>query len=63
MIASKLQWPIPQGKWSELLGLIGSKLTGRGESELFDAVQAFPGQPHLLSKDPEIKAQVKRLEG
>lgn len=63
VIASKLQWPIPQEKWAELLGLIGSKLTGRSDRELFDAVQAFPGQPHLLSKDPEIKAQVKRLEG
>ncbi|GGP56207.1 hypothetical protein GCM10010231_29010 [Streptomyces sindenensis] len=62
VIASKLQWPLPQEKWTELLGLIGSKLTGRTDRELFEAVQGFPGQPHLLAKDSGIKAQLKRFE-
>ncbi|MFF0415602.1 hypothetical protein ACFYUY_34890 [Kitasatospora sp. NPDC004745] len=62
VIVSKLQWERSQGKWAELLGLIGNKLTGRSDRELFEAVQGFAGKPHLLVKDPGIKIQLKRFE-
>jgi hypothetical protein len=62
-IATKLQWPLPQGKWAELLELIGSKLTGRNDRELFDAVKALAAKPQLLARDAGIKAQLKRFDG
>ncbi|MFH9796309.1 hypothetical protein [Streptomyces virginiae] len=62
-IASKLQQQLPREQWSELLGLIENKLTGRSDRELFEAVRGFAGKPHQLAKHPEIKLHLKRFEG
>ncbi|MGI3198204.1 hypothetical protein ACRJ4W_05345 [Streptomyces sp. GLT-R25] len=61
VIVSKLQQTLPQSQWTELLGLIENKLTGRDDRELFDAIRVFPAKPNLLTKDPEIKSQLKRF--
>jgi hypothetical protein len=61
-IASKLQQKLPREQWTELLGVIENKLTGRNDRDLFDAIQGFAGQPHQLSKDAEIKVQLKRFD-
>jgi hypothetical protein len=60
-IATKLQWNLPQQKWAQLLGLIGSKLTGRKDRELFDAVSSLAAKPQLLALDAGIKAQLKHF--
>ncbi|MFC8201686.1 hypothetical protein ACFUTV_40855 [Streptomyces sp. NPDC057298] len=45
MIISKLQQKLPQSQWTELLGLIETKLTGRNDRELFDAIRVFLRSP------------------
>ncbi|MFD5782643.1 hypothetical protein [Streptomyces sp. NPDC126933] len=61
-IASKLQQKLPREQWTALLGLIENKLTGRNDRDLIDAIRGFAGQPHQLSKDAEIKVQLKRFD-
>lgn len=60
VIVSKLQ-QTHQSQWTEFLGLIENKLTGRNDREFFDAVRVFPAKPNLLTKDPEIKVQLKHF--
>ncbi|WP_329449070.1 hypothetical protein OG906_41360 (plasmid) [Streptomyces sp. NBC_01426] len=62
-IASKLQQKRPQEQWTELLGLIESKLTARNDRELLEAIRAFPSKPNLLARDPGIKVQLKHFSG
>ncbi|MFI6263473.1 hypothetical protein [Micromonospora sp. NPDC051006] len=60
-VVAKLHRPLSQQKWAQLLQIIGHKLTGRNERELFDAVQAFAGEPFHLAKDAGIKLQLQRF--
>ena len=47
-VVAKLHRPLSQQKWAQLLQIVEHKLTGRSERELFDAVQAFAGDPFQL---------------
>ncbi|MFI6067009.1 hypothetical protein ACIA47_17380 [Micromonospora sp. NPDC051227] len=60
-VVAKLHRPLSRQKWAQLLQIIGHKLTGRNERELFDAVQAFAGEPYQLAKDAGIKLQLQRF--
>ncbi|MEU4555757.1 hypothetical protein [Micromonospora violae] len=60
-VVAKLHRPLSLQKWGQLLQIIGHKLTGRNERELFNAVLAFTGQPSQLAKDAGIKLQLQRF--
>ncbi|MFF5846158.1 hypothetical protein ACFY74_32320 [Streptomyces massasporeus] len=60
-IASKLQQQLPRMQWTDLLKLIQDKLTDRNDRELLAAIRKFPGGPHQLAKDAQIKLHLKRF--
>ncbi|MFG3701563.1 hypothetical protein ACGF5C_27180 [Micromonospora sp. NPDC047620] len=60
-VIAKLHRPLCKQQWAQLLQIIEHKLTGRNERELFDAVQAFTGEPFQLVKDTGIKLQLQRF--
>jgi hypothetical protein len=49
----------PQQQWQKLLELIETKLTGRRDRELHDAVRNFSGPPHQLRNDSSIKRMLQ----
>lgn len=55
-IATKLQYPIAQKQWSELLELLGPKLTRRSDRELLKAIQSYSGPLGRLPNDRKVQA-------
>jgi len=58
VISSRLQLDLPRTKWTELLGLIAPKLTGRRDRNLLESVVAFTGTPDQLALDSDLKRQL-----
>lgn len=59
VIIPKLDAPLSQEKWVELVELVAPKLTERGDRVLLDRVRAFTGTPDKLRHDTKIAEQLK----
>jgi hypothetical protein len=62
-IASRLQHPLPQNKFRELLGIIEPKLARRRYREIADAVRDFKGPLYAMSQESTVKRLVRGLAG
>jgi hypothetical protein len=62
VIASRLQFPLPQRKYKELLEMMKSKVTAAAVRELIDDIQAFPGPLDRMRDDSRIKQKVANLQ-
>jgi hypothetical protein len=62
-IASRLQHPLPQDKFRELLGIIEPKLARRRYREIADAVHDFKGPLYAMSQESTVKRLVRGLTG
>jgi hypothetical protein len=60
-IASKLQFPLCQSKFRELIQLINPSITSPPVRELIQKIEKFPGRLDLLRNDKLIKTDVESL--
>lgn len=54
-ISLQLGTPTGEGQWSELLEILGKKVTNTTDRDLFTALKSFNGKPANLHNDSEIK--------
>jgi hypothetical protein len=62
VIASRLQFPLCQKKFRELLIIIRKIVTAPAVIELIDDIEKFTGPLHQISADSNIKRKVQNLK-
>lgn len=61
-IASKLQFPICENKYKELLDLIKGKLLAPATMELFEEIEKFSGEPEKMMHNSNIKRMIENVK-
>lgn len=60
-IASRLQFPLCQQKFSDIMGLIKGKLTAPAAQEVFDAIQSYTGPLDKMGSDSRMQKKVQAM--
>lgn len=61
-IASRLQFPLCEKKYKELLTLIKGKLSAPGINELLEEIEKFSGKPEMMLHDSGIKRMIGNVQ-